>query len=610
MDVLFEIEGLFGARSAARRSTEADEAFSELLEEIRDDDSGEVSLNRKNLTVQKLKDVEEAVLSNSSIVTLDLSDNPHLGDACYSIILNLLLRHRGLRKINLSGCGIGNRCAMGWIRALAETRKSFQLVLNQNPITPRFKEKLLLSARSNRNLVVQVDQSIAPVKKEIKHKEQRVVDKPMKAILGALQDDQLATLSLVGCNFDVSELQTFFLCLSENRSLENAEFVFNAITSFQIKSIALMLRHQPFLKRLLVSKSVAVQAGAAAAAAENKQAAPPAVQEEKAQEATNKVAFVRCNLTVADLLVIQESLLENPLIEELDLSFNPELGDNCFSHIRELLVRHPKLRRVNLTGCGIGNWCVIEWAKAVQAARRKVELILDGNPISESVSREVLSAQGMTIQVANAIPPEKKKIHYVGQVVKGKQLDEILLALQNDQLTQLSLVKCELAENDWIRLFDVMAQSRSLRFLDLSACGLTDKHLECLMKGLQHHNALVELRLYSNKMTDKGVESLGLLATTHLNLSTVELLGNPDVRQETIFELHKKLKLAKEQKEGQGVASKSAISPDDKFPHQFALFAGVMTSEQYFGDALKIQPASAASAAAPPAPAAASKAGK
>ncbi|XP_076130247.1 NACHT, LRR and PYD domains-containing protein 12-like [Alosa pseudoharengus] len=208
-----------------------------------------------------------------------------------------------------------------------------------------------------------------------------------------------------------------------------------------------------------------------------------------------KAQLASCDLSGDSCKEISSVLqLENSLLTELDLSYNPLKDSGVELLSAGLKHTNCRLDTLRLVQCRLSGDSCKEISSVFQSENSLLrELDLSRNPLKDS-GVELLSAG---------------------------------LKHTNCRLDTLRLAECKLSENSWKIVATVLQSPNSLIELDLSHNDLEDSGVQLLSKGLPSpHCKLQTLRLAYCKLTDKSCEIVASVLQSANSLQLLDLSEN------------------------------------------------------------------------------------
>lgn len=214
-----------------------------------------------------------------------------------------------------------------------------------------------------------------------------------------------------------------------------------------------------------------------------------------------------------------------PNLKFLDVSLTKVNDDitgvlpNSLEKINLLLVRGVKdlfytlpsnLKELNAQGTAIDNDCIVHLPRGL----RTINLSACSNITADGIAKLQSSIQCLIYKKSRilhgmlaSVPDSVTKLSLHGNEFTSDMFNEL-----HTNITHLSLLEC-----NGLNTMNLMHLD-NLRYLDVSDCGLVNKHLEILPPSIEH------LRLYNNtEISDNGIKNLQHSNITYLDISSTSV---------------------------------------------------------------------------------------
>lgn len=109
---------------------------------------------------------------------------------------------------------------------------------------------------------------------------------------------------------------------------------------------------------------------------------------EEMPEQVSSFLAKNCGLTSTAVTTLADALTNTDVVE-VDLSMNPDCGDDGALALANMLQDSPMLETLNLTGCGISNEGATALIEAFKANENLTNLVLEDNDIDDELLAEL-----------------------------------------------------------------------------------------------------------------------------------------------------------------------------------------------------------------------------
>jgi Ran GTPase-activating protein (RanGAP) involved in mRNA processing and transport len=233
--------------------------------------------------------------------------------------------------------------------------------------------------------------------------------------------------------------------------------------------------------------------------------------------------FSLISLSLIDMKLTEESCralatgLQSSSIKKLDVSDNPQMGDDGFIAITSALTESG-IEALAASSCGI-------MSKGAQAIG---DILLHYETSLRSLNLSKNQLGNGVISIANAIKQiriQTLKLCLVG--MSGKAFGALCDSLSlSTTIEVLHVALNPLCNTSLTQLIDAMKKNKSIRKIVLCGCGIDDESVRYLAQAIKSSSTIDTLDLRLNRaITDAGLKTLKTASEKHRTLRSVHIAG-------------------------------------------------------------------------------------
>ena len=245
---------------------------------------------------------------------------------------------------------------------------------------------------------------------------------------------------------------------------------------------------------------------------------------------------------------IAEVIKNNTSLEVLNVSLNKLESLGCIKLCKALQKQHPNLKVFNIKSNGVKSVAATEIARTLQDKQKLEVLNVSLNEFEGSLATIVGSLKCTRflkeLMLHNSGAMNQRAVNNICDVIND-----------NLSLEVVDLAFTKLLTSSADKIFRALANSSTLKLLNVSHNTIEDSTVYQLTSSLAHHPNLRELFLHNNPLSDSAIEQIAFkLLSSSTCRSSLKKISVPHISNEQIkSEISTKIEMVNRHREGDGL---------------------------------------------------------